>query len=786
MTINVVTKRGTNEYHGAARFSYASANWQSDNTPQEAIDQGIPTDSTRMLREYGADFGGPIIRDKLWLWFAGAYQTISKNVTGRPRRARLPVVGQPRALEREAELADLQRERGAALLPEKRPDAVQHERRTDARSRGGDAAVDPDQLLQDRGLPRLLGGSLRLDLRGLSEPDYTDLGNGSLDCDNVPFEIACNGDQSRDAYWIDPQYHNNYRYYWAKDPQKQANGQVSKFFNTGSLNHELKFSFNYRQQIADSATGWPGTQNLGIEYAYSSSNTALLARGVRPIFKNQIWSGTLGDTLTAAISRSSWESVTTGSRPRTFRAGRSRTWCSRSCCRRSNTTEPTTGSSTSRTGSRASRRRTRSARRRTRCSGPPTRSSPTSSGSSATTGAASRYPTATTTTGPTSTATTSCKPNEIDLENGFYGFYNDIDPATLPNVPNIIDPTLKTPKTNELTFGIDHQFTDDFAVSATFNYRTTNSLLENIPNGSNGGTWELAGGRSALDPDDETQALVPCTATAANGFTLTFDEPFYSLTLPDEPVGVTINNRPGGDPEVLRRRLLGVVKRLSDSWMFRGNFGWNNFKQHLKAASIEDPNNLWGGTNCGADPAGAPASRPASPPRIPSGSTRTGSSTSTRCTRAPGGSTSARTSSAGRAIPNPYYVRTRAVDAAGVNHRYPIQIDQVDDFRYDNVYQLDLRLAKTFQLGQVAVTPAAELFNVANAGTVLQRGQRVGDYRASTGSLHRRTTTFNQIFEVQSPRIVRLGHQRQLLGRFSLFPGPVREFRAGPFAFGAG
>ena len=84
VTINVVTKRGTNEYHGAARYSYASANWQSDNTPQEAIEQGITTDSTRMLRDYGADFGGPIIRDKLWLWFAGAYQTISRNITGDP------------------------------------------------------------------------------------------------------------------------------------------------------------------------------------------------------------------------------------------------------------------------------------------------------------------------------------------------------------------------------------------------------------------------------------------------------------------------------------------------------------------------------------------------------------------------------------------------------------------------------------------------------------------------------------------------------------------------------
>ena len=106
--------------------------------------------------------------------------------------------------------------------------------------------------------------------------------------------------------------------------------------------------------------------------------------------------------------------------------------------------------------------------------------------------------------------------------------------------------------------------------------------------------------------------------------------------------------------------------------------------------------------------------------------------------------------------PNAYYVRTRAVDAAGVSHRYLNQIGQVDDFRYDDVFELDMRLAKTFQLGQVAVTPAAELFNVANAGTVLQRGQRVGDYRASNQRFSP-NSTFNQIFEIQSPRIVRLG-----------------------------
>jgi hypothetical protein len=106
--------------------------------------------------------------------------------------------------------------------------------------------------------------------------------------------------------------------------------------------------------------------------------------------------------------------------------------------------------------------------------------------------------------------------------------------------------------------------------------------------------------------------------------------------------------------------------------------------------------------------------------------------------------------------PNPYYVRTKAKDAANITHTYYILIDQVDTYRYDDVYELDMRLAKTFNVGGVTIIPAVELFNVANAGTVLQRYERTGTF--NKGSFDQ-SQFFNQILEVQSPRIVRLGIQ---------------------------
>jgi|RhiMetdeSRZDD1v2_1073273.scaffolds.fasta_scaffold00709_19 carboxypeptidase family protein/TonB-dependent receptor-like protein len=755
VTINVVTKRGTNEYHGDARFSYASQNWQSNNTPQEAVDEDIKTDRTKMLRDYGADVGGPIIRDKLWLWFAGAYQTISKTVTGDPGEPAFP------------SLVNLEPWSAKLNWQVTNDNSAQLYYQRSFRDQFNTSLGPTRSILAATQLTiptnfykvedsHVFGSDFFASLYlAYQNPDYTDIGNGSKGCNNVPFQIACNGDSSKDAYWIDPTYYNNYRYYWAKDPQKQASLTASKFFNTGSLNHELKFSFSYRQQIADSATGWPGDQLVGSEYENSSSNTALLARGVRPVFKNQIWSGTLGDTITMQNL-----TVQAGIR---YDRQQARNLPGPAF---ENTVFPDLLPAVTYHGS------------------PdwqfdftnwqPRVSATYSLGQNKSTLLRASYAQFADQLGfigyygsgvPISNGyyyywtdinhDHIVQRNEIDLENGFYGFYNDIDPATLPNVPNIIDPNLKTPKTNEFTVGADHQFTDTLAVSGTFSYRSTKFLLENIPNGSNGGTWELAGRTLCLsNPDDENSPRVPCTATAANGFTLSIDEPFYSLTLADEPVGVTIKNRPEATQKYYGVDF-SIVKRLSDHWMFRGNFGWNNFTQHLQVQSIEDPNNLWGGTNCGSPP----------------GSSCIATGFSSKASvwinanwqfnvnalyQGPYGINLGVNFFGRQGYPNPYYVRTRAVDAAGVSHRYLTQIGNVDDFRYDNVYELDMRLAKTFQFGQLSVTPAAELFNVANAGTVLQRVQRAGDYRASTQAFSQ-NSTFNQITEVQSPRIVRLG-----------------------------
>ncbi len=83
-------------------------------------------------------------------------------------------------------------------------------------------------------------------------------------------------------------------------------------------------------------------------------------------------------------------------------------------------------------------------------------------------------------------------------------------------------------------------------------------------------------------------------------------------------------------------------------------------------------------------------------------------------------------------------------------------INQVDTIRYENVYQLDFRLEKTFHIGPVIFTPVVELFNATNNNAILQRFERLGTYDLEAGELDQ-TSSFNRIEEVQSPRILRLG-----------------------------
>ena len=76
--VNLVSRRGGNRVSGMFYLDAEDKNWQSDNVPPELRDIGYTAAGVNKVYLYGANFGGPIIRDKLWFFGSWGIQDIDK------------------------------------------------------------------------------------------------------------------------------------------------------------------------------------------------------------------------------------------------------------------------------------------------------------------------------------------------------------------------------------------------------------------------------------------------------------------------------------------------------------------------------------------------------------------------------------------------------------------------------------------------------------------------------------------------------------------------------------
>jgi hypothetical protein len=81
VVVNLVTKRGGNQWRANASYYLVDDYFQSENTPEELIQNPIinpltggparGSNRTHEINEYGFDIGGPVLKDRLFVW--GAY-----------------------------------------------------------------------------------------------------------------------------------------------------------------------------------------------------------------------------------------------------------------------------------------------------------------------------------------------------------------------------------------------------------------------------------------------------------------------------------------------------------------------------------------------------------------------------------------------------------------------------------------------------------------------------------------------------------------------------------------
>lgn len=74
--INLVSRRGGNDYSGTFYMDASRNAWQADNVPEALKDKGYTAAGINRLYLYGANFGGPIMRDRAWFYLAWGIQDI--------------------------------------------------------------------------------------------------------------------------------------------------------------------------------------------------------------------------------------------------------------------------------------------------------------------------------------------------------------------------------------------------------------------------------------------------------------------------------------------------------------------------------------------------------------------------------------------------------------------------------------------------------------------------------------------------------------------------------------
>jgi len=88
--INFIMRRGTNEFTASTRVFYTSKNLQSDNRTQEVLDLGLRGNRINWIADYGVQAAGPIFKDKLWLALGWGQQDIRRwTIKGDPERTRI-------------------------------------------------------------------------------------------------------------------------------------------------------------------------------------------------------------------------------------------------------------------------------------------------------------------------------------------------------------------------------------------------------------------------------------------------------------------------------------------------------------------------------------------------------------------------------------------------------------------------------------------------------------------------------------------------------------------------
>jgi Carboxypeptidase regulatory-like domain/TonB-dependent Receptor Plug Domain len=734
MGLNLVVKRGTNQFHGGFRGYFDNESMESSNVPAELAATGTThetSDHNKQISDYGYDIGGPILRDHAWFYNSYSIQDVRLVRRAGALVDRTQLKNPDVKLNWQATKKDMVsflyfdgfkikegRSPGISGILFDAPTATFHQ----------------DNTYTDNPLHGLwkIADDRAINANMFVSAKYAFFNNGFiLDPVGGLSQQAGRNFTTATSYGSVSQGLN-------VRPQKVANVDVNNFVSAMGSSHDLKYGFGFRTVDAVSGTLWPGNGILAIENSptdlraqvfrqgYGGNRADYLSfyggdtiqRGALTVdvgvrFDRQ-WGKALASEIAAnpafpntvpGVSFAGYDSPFTWTNfsPRagvTYALGQSRKTIARaSFSRYAGQLETGTIGVLN----------------------------PSSTAGSAT------YRWVDT------NGDHFAQADEVNLTQFITaaGGFNPAAPTAVTSA-NVLDPNLKAPKTSSIVAGVERELRPNLAVNVNYSYTRTTDLFGNFTGritprvGVTLADYAPGSGFSGTLPDGtpyNVPTFIPNAAkvtAGGNGFTTT--------NIPDYAT----------DYHGLE---LSLVKRLSNRWMARAAFSWNNAREHFgSAAAIYD-------TNGNPTPTLSEPLKGGGQFAPQSGGSGSGSIyinakwqiNANAMYQAPYGIEVSGNVFGRQGYPYPLFRQGTTAALGGDSSLQVLITPAIDYLRYDNLWNTDLRAARSFKVNAVTFRGILDAFNVFNANTALVRNNNIA------------SPTSNALAQNLSPRIFRIG-----------------------------
>jgi hypothetical protein len=743
VTVNVVTRRGTNEWRGSGRYFLADGEYQSDpdiSGSEAGRNNNGPGGSLRVqdLRTFvpnrieevvdeGLEIGGPILKDRLWIWGAYGDNDIKNIVGGQLDRTILENYNG----KLNAQLGDA----NSAIAQWSRGDKIKD-------GRGAGSARAPETTTDQSGPTE----TSKLEDTHVFSPNF--FATGLYSFIDGGFALVPKGGVDADIYQDENGvYHGSFYFLDNNRDVTQYRLEASTFFNTGAVANELKFGAGHREFENTTVFGYSGGKivfHCSNQACPPGFDTAVKfirdADTTLTVDYDHLW---LQDTVTwsnmtanvglryqkeeGINAASGVEGVAVGSRtifPALQFPGNDPGFDFTSL-------QPRLGF-TYALGS----------ERRTLVRGNFSRFAEQlgSTYVAAINPVANSYGYGAFNDLNRNTVLDPAEAGTISIQR--YANFDPANPTALSST-NRVDPNLDPMLTDELGVSIEHAFLPELVLGAAATYRHVTDITDAQTLVVQGGTVRVARRDDWLP---ESQVVAGRTVD------------YFVLRPGVEFAGGTLWTNGDREQDYLGLALT-LNKRLSNRWMMRGNISWNDWTWSVPSSYFgpNDPTDFGTGLGVGNVPPQPAASGDRDGDVVAERSSGSGSKTNVYLNsewsanlnglyqvapeRSWGFNVGANLS-VRQGYPSPHFISVAGSDG---NPRSVQVTPEVDSVRNDDVMTLDLRLEKELVFGSFVPTFSLDLFNVFNENTVLQRERN----QASTAA--------NFVRETVSPRVLRFG-----------------------------